>query len=198
MRKLLFWSLVLSGWLWADQGVFYFAEGGSGGGLVHLLTPSGLVKLRWKRESFDATGVKQTEAWRWGARWDFRHEEGWLSEARYLQQRDVAVSSAMASLQAHLQHLRKAEMKAAYAGVSAPLQSAQALRPFSALQWKASPPTFAFKVIGHNSAEVLVMVDSQALWKGPKNAYRYTLQKLANQWIITEIKAYSKADFDEC
>jgi hypothetical protein len=197
MKNMLCWSLAMTAWLWAEPGTFYYAEGGTGGGIVHLLTPRGLVKLRWKKENFDASGVKPVEAWRWGARWDFRHEEGWLSQARYLKQQDQAVTSAMAALQSHLSHLRNSDFPAAYAGVSSQLKRAQALRAFSGLSWKASPPTYAYKVIGHNPEEVLVMIDNQELWNGGRNAYRFTLQKQSEKWTITEIRAFSKSEFEE-
>lgn len=186
---------------WCETGVIYYAEGGTGGGLVHLLSQGNLVKLRWKKGQLLEQGLSSSQGWRPGAIWDYDQEEGYLQRARFEQSFQPQVRAAVELVEDHYACLRQADWNRAYANLSPAWKKQQSLEDFrlgqQKLRYRKEPaPSYALKVIGHNSNEVLVLVNSAYFLAGDRSYFRYTLVRNHQSFCIDRGEAITADDWE--
>jgi len=209
-KALLVQSLFLFSLLWAtlalpvvaETGVLYYAEGGTGGGLVHLLTRGQLMKLRWKKGQLLEQGFTGYQGWRPGAIWDYDQEEGYLVRARLQPQGSAPVRAAVGVVERHFALLRQGEWSKAYAHLSPAWKKQQSLDSFQRGNQKLSyrqdsAPSYALKVIGHNPREVLVLVNGLYFFEGEPGYFRYTLVSQGKSWYIDRVDIITAGDFQD-
>jgi len=182
------------------SGILYFAQGGSGGGSVHLLTSGRLFILNWRKGELKETGLDRPEGWRHGAIWHFEQEEGYLLKARFEGKFNAEVKDAIRVVTRHFGQLGRGEFDQAYSNLSVAWRKQQSRENFHKSQAKISynpgeAPTYALKVIGHNSKEVLILVDAHWFVPADNNYYRYTLVRQEGDFRIDRVEKISAQDF---
>lgn len=203
MRKIIFLLFLLSTVLPAfgeRTGVLYFAQGGTGGGTVHLMDSGRLLILIWRKGELQETGLDQPEGWRQGAIWHFEQEEGYLLKARFLGKFNAEVKGSREVVTRHFEQLARGNFEHAYANLSIAWRKQQSLEDFrkgqAAIAYtEAGAPTYALKVIGHNSKEVRILVDAHWFVPADKNFYRYTLVRQEGGFRIDRVEKISAQDF---
>ena len=190
------WSPVL----WAESGTLYYLEGGTGGGLVHILSDGNLQKLRWRKDQFDDAALREPENWRPGTIWEYRHEEGWMTWGCPSGQTAI-VRQGYNLLNEHFDFLRKGQIGSAYANFSSAAVSRVTLAAFEretkSRKLKSDVPVYAFKVIGHNKQQVWILVQGLLVWEKHPKCYRYELQMEKGRLKISAVVPVTSKEFDE-
>ncbi len=58
------------------------------------------------------------------------------------------------------------------------------------------PPRFgAFKIIGHNPREVLLLADFSQLVEGSRDFYRFSVRKIGAGWYIDRVDRVTRTDW---
>jgi len=104
-------------------------------------------------------------------------------------------------VESHYASLRKADWTSAYGNLSPARKKQQSLESFrlgqKKLRYRKDPaPSYALKVIGHNSNEVLVLVNSAYFLAGDRNYFRYTLVRNDQRFCIDLVEAISADDWE--
>lgn len=185
---------------WAESGTLYYLQGGTGGGLVHILSNGKLQKLRWRKDQFDDAALREAESWRPGNIWEYRQEEGWLTWGCPSGQTAI-VRQGYNLLNEHFDSLRKGQIRSAYANFSIEAVSRLTLSAFEqqtkSRKLKSDAPVYAFKVIGHNKQQVWILVQGLLVWEKHPKCYRYELQMEKGRLKISAVVPVTSKEFDE-
>ncbi|MBI2264922.1 MAG: hypothetical protein HYU64_07090 [Armatimonadetes bacterium] len=176
-------------------GTLYYLDGGRGGGVVHLYTGSGLLRIAFVSGKYKEIGFRGADGYAYGAIWKVGYHKAQvglvLDRAVFTGRFDSAVRPADLLVRRHYALLSKGSYEKAYNHLSSAWKRTQSydafVKGFQEVKFAdtaQTPPSYALKIIGHNPREVLVLVDATWFTEGRGGYYRFTVVREKGSWVI--------------
>ncbi|MCE1245194.1 MAG: hypothetical protein LWY06_00975 [Firmicutes bacterium] len=194
---------------WAEQakGILYFIEGGTGAGICHVYTGRQLLKLHYTK--YKEYGFEHQEGYKYGSIWNVKYhtEAGGrkvIDSIEFTGKYDPAVKAADEMVRSYYIKAARGEFTEAYKMLSPGWQKDQSFdsynRGMKKIKFKESAesaPTFALKIIGHNSGEVLLLVNTFWFYEGASGYLKMEVKKVNGVWTIDRVTPVSFKQWDE-
>ncbi|MDQ7825844.1 MAG: hypothetical protein RDV48_23785 [Candidatus Eremiobacteraeota bacterium] len=193
-----------------QKGVLYYAEGGTGGGTLHIYGGKKLYKMRYNNSATKMSGL--TGQFRYGERciFQFHGESGdlLLDSITFTGEFERLIQIADDLVRGHYRRLQEGNFKQAYQNLSPAWRKKQPYESFrkgfqgiSFTENMDSIPVYATKIIGHDSTGVLVLVNEYYFVKGSGNYLKYeviTVQgKWEPDWYIDRVEKITSKDWQD-
>lgn len=204
-RFVVFFILILlsTGYLFAEsgEGVLYFAEGGTGGGVFNIFSNGKTLKLIYKNPDTLIKGVDGL--FKYGEHCNFKYHkvksDFVLDSISFTGRFDREVQIANDLIRTHYRLLSQKNFEHAYNDLSPEWWKEQSLESFTKgfkgvvfCENAENAPVFATKIVGHNSDLVIVLVEENWFVMDSKKYLKYEIVRVQDEnescWYINRVK----------